>query len=124
MGHHWNFLFPEIPWSEERLYWEDEKKKSKFFGLVTSKKDFFLFCVLFDSIRTGKVRIYLEFNPAEDKTSSVIFQTEREAMRRKIDRDKADLGSQLKILGKIRILVEANNDNLAKMTQNRLGLLA
>jgi len=121
---HWNFLFPEIPWAEERIYWEDEKKKSKFFASLASKKDTHLLCVLFDSLRTGKVWIYLEYHPTSENTSSVFFQTEKESMKRRIYMDKPELEAQLRILGKIRIQVETNNDNLAKMTHIGRGRLA
>ncbi len=122
--HQWNFLFPEIPWSEERIYWEERNRKSKFYSTLASKKDSFLLCVLFDSERTGKVWIYMEYNPKAEDTSSIFFQTERDSMKRKIEREIAQLEKQLYQLGNIRIQVETSNDNFAQMTQIRLGILA
>jgi len=120
---HWSFLFPEIPWSEDRIYWEDEKSKSKFYGTIANKKGAFSLCLLFESLRTGKIWIYLEYFPTLEKSCAVIFRTEKEFMKRKIQRDKSFLASELKILGKIRISVETSNDNLVKLTQNQLGIL-
>ncbi|TGL57413.1 hypothetical protein EHQ58_14085 [Leptospira ognonensis] len=120
---HWNFLFPEIPWSSERIYWRDEKSKSQFFGTLGKNQDTFCLCLLFDSLRTGKVWIYIEHSVRPESSCAIIFQTEKDFMKRKIEQDKSLLQKELKNLGNIRISVETNNDNLVKMTQIQRGIL-
>lgn len=120
---HWNFLFPEIPLFEERIFWQDEKAKSQCFATMGKKEDTFCLCLLFESLRTGKVWIYLEYSTRAETSCSLFFQTEKESMKRKIEQDKTLLAKELKNLGNIRISVETNNDNLVKMTQNQLGIL-
>jgi hypothetical protein len=120
---HWNFLFPEIPWSNERIYFNDEKNKSKFYGTLSKEKDTFLLCVLFDSIRTGKIWIYLEYHPHPKKSGSVFFRTEKESIKRMIEKDKFTLMKELEVLGKIRISVETSNDSLVKALDTKLGIL-
>ncbi len=118
----WNFLFPEIPWSKDRFYWEDERERSKAYGTIFKDKNAFYLCVHFDSAKTGKISIYIEYQNGEKPTCTIIFRAVKEETAERIMLDSSQLKEELKFLGKIRLEVEADNDHIANKLSSQVGI--
>ena len=71
LKNHWNFIFPEMPWTKETIHWEDQNANRKLIANFGKSKDPFRLLVLFDSIKTGKIWIYLTYHsiPPQDYTN-------------------------------------------------------
>ncbi|TGN18532.1 hypothetical protein [Leptospira idonii] len=76
----WNFLFPGVAWTKNRSYWKDERKKRGwecFYRLEENTPKYF--CIVFESLRTGKIWFFFSF-PYEDETFFRLdIQTEKES---------------------------------------------
>lgn len=120
---HWNFLFPEIPWSSEQLDWQDEKSDGKLTGHYVEKEDTHSLCLLFESEKTGKIWIYFEYKLIPQPTAVLQFQIQKDSYYRLIRADKEDLTRQLSMLGNVRITVEKMNSELSNLSDLRRGIL-
>jgi hypothetical protein len=124
LKNHWEFLFPEIPFTNERFYFEDLENKSKLYGTLGQEKESYWLGIFFESLQTGKISIFLTYHKAKERKGSVSFQVQSELTFESLLRDKEMIAKQLAILGKVHVTIERKAELSTTKSVGKPGILA
>lgn len=118
----WNFLFPEIQWTKNRIHFQDKKKKRSFEGFFQKEGDADYFCAIFESIITGKIWI-LFYLPKAGKEGILEIKANFPHTLARLKKDIPKLKPSLFGIEEIRFFIEPNSNLVGSESEFR-GIFA
>ncbi len=108
----WNFLFPEIQWTKNRIHFHDKKKKRSFEGFFQKEGEAdYYFCALFESLLTGKIWIIFYFPNSVQKDGILEIKANLPQTLVRLKKDIPKLKPAFSGIGEIRFFMETNRDS-------------
>ncbi|TGN08264.1 hypothetical protein [Leptospira ilyithenensis] len=119
----WNFLFPEIQWTKNRIHFHDKKKKRSLEGFFQKEGEDSYFCALFESLFTGKIWIIFYFPSSPKKEGILEIKANLLHTLVRLKKDIPKLKPAFSGIGKIRFFMEPNIDS-AELKRRDRGMFA
>ncbi|BDA78917.1 hypothetical protein LPTSP3_g18470 [Leptospira kobayashii] len=108
----WNFLFPEIQWTKNRIHFQDKKKKRSFEGFFQKEGEAdYYFCALFESLITGKIWILFYFSNSSPEEGILEMKANLPHTLTRLKKDIPKLKPAFSGIGEIRFFMEPNRDS-------------